>query len=96
MDNVIQRALIMASGECIDENNISFNEQSELVENAVAPSADLTSISSKIKVNEANLIMAVLKETEGCRDDAAKKLNISPRTLRYKISKLKSIGLKVP
>jgi two-component system response regulator FlrC len=56
----------------------------------------LPQIDSTLKVMEAQKIIDVLNETDGRRNIAAKRLNISPRTLRYKISKLKSIGVKVP
>ena len=47
-------------------------------------------------VNTFLVIWDVLKEFDGSRGETAKKLNMSPRTLRYKISRLKSIGLKIP
>ena len=40
------------------------------------------------KNSEQRLIQAAL-ETTGTRNDAARKLGISPRTLRYKLAKLK-------
>ncbi len=57
---------------------------------------NINQFGSKLEESEAKMIMDVLKEVEGCRNTAAKRLNISPRTLRYKIAKLRSIGLKVP
>jgi two-component system response regulator FlrC len=41
-----------------------------------------------VKNSEQRLIQAAL-ETTGTRNDAARKLGISPRTLRYKLAKLK-------
>ena len=41
-----------------------------------------------VKTSEQRLIQAAL-ETTVSRNDAAKKLGISPRTLRYKLAKLK-------
>lgn len=103
MDNVIQRALIMMNHNKIDENDIEFSDEQFLsasrAENTLLKPIEFdysAHLNSKIKANEAKIIMDVLKETEGCRGIAAKKLNMSPRTLRHKISKLKLIGLKVP
>lgn len=94
MDNVIQRALIMAENNFIDENDIQLNEiTNELAQPNVV---DMNLFSSKLEEHEAKIIIDALKETDGCRNDAAKKLNISPRTLRHKIAKLKSIGIDVP
>lgn len=93
MDNVIQRALILTEKCVLDESDIELHEsENSKVENTIF----IDQMDSKLKVNEAQTIMNVLKETNGCRGIAAKKLNISPRTLRYKISKLKSIGIKIP
>jgi two-component system response regulator FlrC len=41
-----------------------------------------------VKNSEQRLIQAALEAT-GTRNDAARKLGISPRTLRYKLAKLK-------
>jgi two-component system response regulator FlrC len=42
-----------------------------------------------VKTNEQQLILAAIKTTE-TRIEAARKLGISPRTLRYKMAKLKT------
>ncbi len=57
---------------------------------------EITIENSGFKNREAEEIVSVLRETNGCRSDAAKKLMISPRTLRYKISKLRNVGYDVP
>lgn len=96
MENVIQRTLIMTERNIIDHDDIILcedifesDEQHTLIKKNVV-------FSSTLAENEANTIINVLQEVDGSRSIAAKKLNISPRTLRHKISKLKSIGLKVP
>lgn len=86
MDNVIQRALIMCSGDELNETDLGIVD-----ELSVIPHHE-----NSLKQVETKMILDVLRETEGCRTDAAKKLNISQRTLRYKISKLKLNGLIVP
>ncbi|MEO8400372.1 MAG: sigma-54 dependent transcriptional regulator [Gammaproteobacteria bacterium] len=95
LDNVIQRALVMINNDVIDEADLDlkptlFGRSDEITDN------HSEQLSTNLKVNEARIILDVLRETDGCRDMAARKLNISPRTLRYKISKLKSTGMKVP
>lgn len=91
LENVMQRALIMLSSNVIDENDIQFTEVTDTDDSPIHDQ-----LNSKIKANEAKLILDVLNEVDGSRDSAAKRLNISPRTLRYKLSKLKSIGIKIP
>lgn len=88
LDNFIHRTLIMTSNDVIEETDIILNE-CDVLSNQIH-------FNSKLKENEAKIIIDVLKEVDGSRGIAAKKLNMSPRTLRHKISKLKSIGMKIP
>jgi two-component system response regulator FlrC len=55
---------------------------------ATAPSAQTASLQAAVKSNEHQLIMAAIQTTFS-RMEAARKLGISPRTLRYKLAKLK-------
>lgn len=55
---------------------------------ASAPSVDGASLQAAVKSNEHQLIMAAIQSTFS-RMEAAQKLGISPRTLRYKLAKLK-------
>ena len=41
-------------------------------------------------------ILATLERFNGSRKDTAEELGISPRTLRYKLAKMKGQGLQVP
>ncbi len=50
------------------------------------------SLQQAVQLNEHQLIMAAIQSTLS-RMDAARKLGISPRTLRYKIAKLRESGL---
>jgi len=45
-----------------------------------------------VKTSEHQIIMAALQTTES-REEAARKLGISPRTLRYKLAQLREMGL---
>ncbi|GAB5453011.1 MAG: sigma-54-dependent response regulator transcription factor FleR [Halioglobus sp.] len=49
-----------------------------------------------LKDRERQLIVDALKTVGGKRKDAAEMLGISPRTLRYKLAKLKEQGISVP
>lgn len=96
LDNVIQRLLIMADSDVVDDIDIHLSDSFYFKDNSLDQDIHHTQNDSELKTHEAKIIMKVLKETDGCRSIAAKKLNISPRTLRYKISKLKSTGWNVP
>jgi len=89
LENLIHRTLVMTNEEVLDQNHIILNEKNlEMLE--------VSCFDSKLKATEAQVILDVLKESEGRRHIAAKKLNMSPRTLRYKLAKLKSNGIKIP
>jgi two-component system response regulator FlrC len=47
-----------------------------------------------VKSSEQQIIMAALQSTES-REEAARKLGISPRTLRYKLAQLRSRGMSL-
>ncbi|WP_197737349.1 sigma-54 interaction domain-containing protein [Aquicella siphonis] len=99
LENVIQRAMIMTEGAVIDAGDISLEEglyDFEQTDGQGGYASNIEQFSSKLEESEAKAIMEVLHEADGCRNIAARRLNISPRTLRYKIAKLRAIGLKVP
>ncbi|MFM7342779.1 MAG: sigma-54 dependent transcriptional regulator [Betaproteobacteria bacterium] len=64
----------------------------DCVSPAGAGSQEPTSLQQAVQMNEHQLIMAAIQSTLS-RMDAARKLGISPRTLRYKIAKLRESGL---
>ncbi len=65
------------------------------VENhSASPSAEPINLSHAVKSSEHQAIMAVLQSTSS-RTEAAEKLGISPRTLRYKLAQLRDRGMSV-
>jgi two-component system response regulator FlrC len=60
-----------------------------LAETANSPATDLNSAT---RMNEHQVIMATLAATPS-KTEAAKRLGISPRTLRYKLAQLRELGL---
>jgi len=57
---------------------------------------DSGSLGDDLKSHETQLIMDVLKSANGNRKAAAEKLGISPRTLRYKLARLRESGVQLP
>ncbi|MDX1352853.1 MAG: sigma-54 dependent transcriptional regulator [Thiomicrorhabdus sp.] len=120
LDNVIQRALVMMSGDTIQEQNILLDDgydalhslmNSEKIEasshdedtkTSVDPTPDDTpdfkplELPMDLKARETQMILETLRHNSGHRQKTAEALNISPRTLRYKIAKLKEQGVDVP
>jgi len=41
-------------------------------------------------------VLDALEQAGGCRKTAAATLGVSPRTLRYKIAKLRDAGVEIP
>ncbi|MCF6338441.1 MAG: sigma-54 dependent transcriptional regulator [Gammaproteobacteria bacterium] len=97
LDNVIQRSLILKQGNVIDAADIQF-------ENISASTADKTddsedgsrTLGSEMKDHEYTKILAALRADNGHRQRAAERLGISQRTLRYKLARMREMGMSVP
>jgi two-component system response regulator FlrC len=53
-------------------------------------------LSDSLSTRERDLILEALRSDNGNRQAAAKRLGISPRTLRYKLARLREAGVEVP
>jgi two-component system response regulator FlrC len=100
IDNVLQRALILQNGGQIEAADILFESDSASV-SAAPPGPDEKPpendrLGDDLKHHERRLIMHALEEGNGSRTFAARKLGISPRTLRYKIARMRALGVNVP
>lgn len=105
LDNVVQRALILQSGDEILENDIHFEAArrakpavkivtDKIVEDDVDNNTD--SLTGDLKQREWNLILGAIKSAKGSRKMTAEKLGISERTLRYKLARMRDAGITVP
>ncbi|GAA0291183.1 sigma-54 dependent transcriptional regulator [Psychrosphaera haliotis] len=100
LDNVIQRALILCSGNTIDSEHILVEEFA--VDNIAADIQashhidDSGDFKMEIRDQENRIILDALQACHGKRKDVAEKLGISPRTLRYKLAKMREQGIEVP
>jgi two-component system response regulator FlrC len=95
LDNLIQRTLILTGGMVIDAHHLCFEESSPAA--AQEPAEDPVSTSGlhmELRDQERRLIMEALRDA-GSRKAAAERLGISPRTLRYKIARLRDAGVDV-
>jgi two-component system response regulator FlrC len=98
LENVIQRALILSPNGVIQDTHIAFDMMSAVVEadDDVEESDNAASILGQgVQQHEFRIIAQALIEANGKRKDVAEKLGISPRTLRYKIAKMRECGLEV-
>jgi two-component system response regulator FlrC len=92
LENAIQRTLILAQGGTIDAASLALDTAEYRPAATPAPAAALQ---DDLKQHEYELIAEALREAHGNRTAVAKKLNISPRTLRYKLARMRSEGFSV-
>jgi two-component system, response regulator FlrC len=121
LDNVMQRALILASGPVIQPEHIQLeggtglwasgsgqktelsasaadallSHQDKMSSLARAQSPEPSALADSMSATERDLILDALKLDDGNRQLAAKRLGISPRTLRYKLAKLRDAGVEI-
>lgn len=121
LDNVIQRALILQTGNQImacdlhmmtgaivinastQEQTINQSSATQVAEEVAIdnpqPAAAVDSalangtLGNDLRQHEYQLIIDALRATGGSRKEAAEKLEISPRTLRYKLAKIREAGI---
>jgi len=101
LDNVIQRAFIYTSGEAMEARHLRFEEvRASAPSVPAAPSLSAiptdTGLGDDLKSRERRLIIDALHEGHGSRKFAAQRLGISPRTLRYKLARMRDAGVDVP
>jgi two-component system response regulator FlrC len=101
LDNVIQRALILLNGELIEVADLCFEETAASLTADCPVVADLEQqghegLGEDLKSREYQLILEALEADRGSRKAAAERLGISPRTLRYKLARMREQGIAVP
>lgn len=96
LDNVVQRALILAQGAEILPCDLCFEE--ELASSSHAPEEveDESRLQSDLRNRESEMIIKALTGANGSRKQAAEILGISARTLRYKLSRMREQGISIP
>ncbi|MEC8426872.1 MAG: sigma-54 dependent transcriptional regulator, partial [Pseudomonadota bacterium] len=124
LDNVIQRALILQTGEVIqpqdlglqadvcfstkpslavsaeaalDAGNVTLMQPAEAVTQEADSIDEETApdLGGDLKQREFEIIADALRQERGSKKNTAARLGISPRTLRYKIARLKEMGMDI-
>jgi two-component system response regulator FlrC len=105
LDNVIQRALIVKTDDQIDcedillENLTVGNVESTPINVTMDPTTEIDAalgFKNELKSQEHKIILETLAACKGSRKGVSEKLGISPRTLRYKIAKMRENGIEIP
>ena len=89
LENLVQRSLILHGGSVLTAADLAFETDAE-----TAP-AD-RGLGEDLRNREFQLILDALKTCNGKRADVAKALDISPRSLRYKLARMRAEGLQIP
>ncbi|MFW3898043.1 sigma-54-dependent transcriptional regulator [Pseudomonas bharatica] len=106
LDNAIQRALILQQGGVIAAADfclagalpvLSSTPQAvrPAAPQAVAVADEAGGLGDDLRRHEFQMIIDTLRAERGRRKEAAERLGISPRTLRYKLAQMRDAGLDV-
>ena len=96
LDNVVQRALILHSDQQVDAGDILIeNFDTQIQVNAASVGGE-EKMGNELKLQEHQMILDTLRACHGSRKAVAERLGISPRTLRYKIAKMRDNGIEIP
>jgi two-component system response regulator FlrC len=97
LENVVQRAMVLCSGHQIDTNHLMFDDAPSSFMLGLEPQIKVlpdpaplgqSHLHTAVQHSEQHAIRLAL-DTSGTREEAAQKLGISPRTLRYKMARLR-------
>lgn len=98
LDNVIQRALILCSHDRITGEDIFIPDAAMNMSADVELESELEAggaLGEDLKKREFELIIDTLRTVGGSKKQTAEKLGISPRTLRYKLARMREYGIDV-
>jgi two-component system, response regulator FlrC len=93
LDNLLQRALVLVEGSVIEAEHILFEKQPTRLE---VTGTGGPALADTLERAERDVILEALRAAHGSRREVAEKLGISPRTLRYKLARIRSAGIDVP
>lgn len=104
LENLLQRALILMRGTALDVADLRFEdgpgadtlppiERGPASHDEVATADGLGAL---MRESERTLILDALRAGNGNRKEAARRLGIPERTLRYKMARLREAGVNLP
>ena len=103
LDNVLQRALIIHDGSAITAEALGLGdlvvgevtfEPVQDVDSSPVDNAD-SLLGSDLRQREFQIIINTLKQQGGRRKETADALGVSARTLRYKLARMRDMGINI-
>ncbi|MFT2185950.1 sigma-54-dependent transcriptional regulator [Pseudomonas putida] len=98
LDNALQRALILQQGGVIEAADFCLAGAIPLsagTEPSSEVAAEAGGLGDDMRRHEYQMIIDTLRAERGRRKEAAERLGISPRTLRYKLAQMRDAGFDV-
>jgi len=89
LENLIQRTLILFSGSVIHAADLAM-EPTDAINQSKGE------LSEGLRNREYQLIIDAMTAHSGKRSDVSAKLGISPRSLRYKLARMREEGIEIP
>lgn len=99
LDNVLQRALILQSGDSINAQDLAFESMDMEFsgsQNTDSEHGAESGLNDDLRTHEQRHIIDALENNNGVRRATANELGISERTLRYKITRFREEGIDIP
>jgi two-component system response regulator FlrC len=96
LDNVIQRAMILKQGQRIEAEDIMLETDTAILPSIQPEQEDSGKLQNDLRDREMEVILDTLKAFNGSRKKTAEQLGISPRTLRYKLARVRDLGAAIP
>lgn len=97
LDNVVQRALILSAGQQIGAQDIIIDAMDVTqITQEEPPRVEPEGLGDELKAQEHVIILETLSQCRGSRKLVAEKLGISARTLRYKMARMREMGIQLP
>jgi len=91
LENLIQRTLILLAGDTLFADDLRFEDTCP-----TEPAITDSMLQDDLKKHEYRVIAHALQADGGNRGAAAARLGISPRTLRYKLARMREHGIRLP
>lgn len=98
LDNLVQRLALMAQERLILADDIQFEQDAGSVAGVLHDSVTVSQsqLGNDLANHEFQLIVDALARFKGKKKDVADGLGISPRTLRYKLARMRELGYSIP